>query len=443
MNSGAFDGLDFQQAVDAIAAALEKKGLGKKRVQFRLRDWGISRQRYWGTPIPIIHCAACGDVPVPDEQLPVVLPEDCVPDGSGNPLSKRADFVNCSCPKCGQPARRETDTMDTFVDSSWYFLRFACADNATAMVDERVQLLAAGRSVHRRHRARDPAPALFAFLDAGDARSRPGAARRALRQPAHAGHGAERHLLPENRRPAGSPTSIRPRSRRATDVAGQPLHVLIADGEPVQTSGIGTMSKSRNNGVDPQSLVDTLGADTARLFTMFTAPPEQSLEWSDEGVQGASRFLKRVWKAVYSHAAGGPADKVDAAALNDAQRTLRRQVHQTLAKVSDDIGRRRTFNTAIAAVMELLNSVVRAETGDAGRSRRDPGSAGTLRCSCSRRSCRISAIASGRCSAMAARSSISPGRSRIRPRCVARHGGDRRAGQWQAARTGYSSHRRQ
>src|SRR5690606_12575919 len=139
VNSGGFDGLDFAGAVDAIATALKAKGLGRKRVQFRLRDWGISRQRYWGTPIPIIHCPDCGAVPVPDEQLPVVLPEDCVPDGSGNPLNKRADFVNCACPKCGQPARRETDTMDTFVDSSWYFLRFACADNSTAMVDERVR----------------------------------------------------------------------------------------------------------------------------------------------------------------------------------------------------------------------------------------------------------------------------------------------------------------
>ena len=361
VNSSAFDGLDFQQAVDAIATALEKKGLGKKRVQFRLRDWGISRQRYWGTPIPIIHCTACGDVPVPDEQLPVVLPEDCVPDGSGNPLNKRADFVVCSCPKCGQPARRETDTMDTFVDSSWYFLRFACADSATAMVDERVRYWlpvdqyiggiehAILHLLYSRFWTRAMRDLGLLQLDEPFARL--------LTQ------GMVLNGIYFRKTGAGRITYFNPTEVEArTDAAGQPLHVLIADGEPVQTSGIGTMSKSRNNGVDPQALVDTLGADTARLFTMFTAPPEQSLEWSDEGVQGASRFLKRVWKAVYTHAAGGPAGQVDAAALNEAQCALRRQVHQTLAKVSDDIGRRRTFNTAIAAVMELLNSVVRAET---------------------------------------------------------------------------------
>ena len=361
MNSGAFDGLDFQSAVDAIAAALEKKGLGKKRVQFRLRDWGISRQRYWGTPIPVIHCAACGDVPVPDDQLPVVLPVDCVPDGSGNPLNKRADFVNCSCPKCGQPARRETDTMDTFVDSSWYFLRFACADNATAMVDERVRYWlpvdqyiggiehAILHLLYSRFWTRAMRDLGLLQLDEPFAR---------LLTQGMVLNGIYFRKTDTGRLAYFNPTEVEARE----DASGQPGHVLIADGEPVQTSGIGTMSKSRNNGVDPQALVDTLGADTARLFTMFTAPPEQSLEWSDEGVQGASRFLKRFWKAVHGHAAGGPASKVDAAALAEPQRALRRQVHQTLAKVSDDIGRRRTFNTAIAAVMELLNSVVRAET---------------------------------------------------------------------------------
>ncbi len=360
-NSGVFDNLEFQPAVDAIAAALQKQGLGKKRVQFRLRDWGISRQRYWGTPIPIIHCATCGDVPVPADQLPVVLPEDCVPDGSGNPLNKRADFVNCSCPKCGQPARRETDTMDTFVDSSWYFLRFACADNATAMVDERVRYWlpvdqyiggiehAILHLLYSRFWTRTMRDLGLLQLDEPFAR---------LLTQGMVLNGIYFRKTEAGRIAYFNPTEVEARE----DAAGQPGYVLIADGAPVQTSGIGTMSKSRNNGVDPQALVDTLGADTARLFTMFTAPPEQSLEWSDEGVQGASRFLKRVWKAVHGHAAGGTAAKVDAAALNDAQRTLRRQVHQTLAKVSDDIGRRRTFNTAIAAVMELLNSLVRAET---------------------------------------------------------------------------------
>ena len=361
VNSGVFDNLEFEQAVDAIAAALEKKGLGKKRVQFRLRDWGISRQRYWGTPIPIIHCASCGDVPVPDDQLPVVLPEDCVPDGSGNPLNKRAEFVNCNCPKCGQPARRETDTMDTFVDSSWYFLRFACADSDTAMVDERVHYWlpvdqyiggiehAILHLLYSRFWTR--AMRDLGLVDLNEPFAR------LLTQ------GMVLNGIYFRKTGTGRITYFNPAEVEAReDATGQPGHVLIADGEAVQTSGIGTMSKSRNNGVDPQALVDTLGADTARLFTMFTAPPEQSLEWSDEGVQGASRFLKRLWKAVHGHAAGGPAGKPDAAALNEVQRALRRQVHQTLVKVGDDIGRRRTFNTAIAAVMELLNSVVRAET---------------------------------------------------------------------------------
>jgi leucyl-tRNA synthetase len=354
MNSGDFDGLDFAGAVDAIAAALAAKGLGRKRVQYRLRDWGISRQRYWGTPIPIIHCDACGQVPVPDDQLPVVLPEDCLPDGSGNPLNKRADFVSCQCPRCGQPARRETDTMDTFVDSSWYFLRYACADNAGAMVDDRVAYWlpvdqyiggiehAILHLLYSRFWTRAMRDLGLVTLDEPFANL--------LTQ------GMVLNRIYQRKGGTGRIEYFNP-----TEVTERDGGAFLADGSEVEAMGLGTMSKSKNNGVDPQGLVDTLGADTARLFTMFTAPPEQSLEWSDDGVQGALRFLKRLWRLVHQHAAAGPVVPLETATLDDTARSLRRLVHQALAKVGDDIGRRRTFNTAIAAVMELLNAVGRYE----------------------------------------------------------------------------------
>ncbi len=365
INSGAFDGLEFEAAVNAIAAALAGKGLGRKRVQFRLRDWGISRQRYWGTPIPIIHCEVCGAVPVPDEQLPVVLPADCVPDGSGNPLRRRPDFLACSCPTCGRPARRETDTMDTFVDSSWYFLRFACADSQQAMVDDRVNYWlpvdqyiggiehAILHLLYSRFWTRAMRDLGLVRLDEPFARL--------LTQ------GMVLNSIYFRKGDSGRISYYNPAEvEERTDPSGGARFVLVADGEPVESGGMGTMSKSRNNGVDPQALVDTLGADTARLFTMFTAPPEQTLEWSDEGVQGAARFLRRLWKAVHAHMAGGPAGKPEAGGLDGAQKALRRQTHQTLAKVSDDLGRRHTFNTAIAAVMELLNAINRAPAATPG-----------------------------------------------------------------------------
>ena len=361
MNSGEFDGLEFQPAVDAIAAALEKKGLGRKRVQWRLRDWGISRQRYWGCPVPLIHCAKCGVVPVPDDQLPVVLPEGLVPDGSGNPLNKTPSFYECKCPKCGADARRETDTMDTFVDSSWYFLRFACPD-ANTMVDERANywlpvdqyiggiehailhllysrfwtkvmrdmklvgidepfgnLLTQGMVLHHIY-YREPAPGRRDYFNPADV-----------------------EVLLEGTERKGA--------------------ILLTDNGPVEWDGLGTMSKSKNNGVDPTALVEQFGADTARMFMMFTAPPEQTLEWSEEGVQGSFRFIRRLWKAVYDQVnAPPPADAItttefDKTKLNAAQKDMRRIAHSTLAKVTDDIGRRRSFNTAVAAVMELLNAI--------------------------------------------------------------------------------------
>jgi leucyl-tRNA synthetase len=360
VNSGAFSGLTLQAAVDAIAAALEKQGLGRKRVHYRLRDWGISRQRYWGCPIPIIHCGSCGQVPVPDAQLPVVLPEDLVPDGSGNPLAKSPAFYECQCPQCGGAARRETDTMDTFVDSSWYYLRYACADAAQKMVDQRVGYwlpvdqyiggiehailhLLYSRFWTRVMRDMD----LLKF-------SEPFA--KLLTQGMVLNHvysdqpdGARKRYF--------NPADVD--VRRGADGAAVYEVTTAAGTLTVQHEGLGKMSKSEGNGVDPEGLIERFGADTARLFTMFASPPEQTLEWSDEGVQGASRFIKRLWHAVYEHASAGAPPRLEIGALNDAQRELRRAAHQALAKATDDIGRRRNFNTAIAAVMELLNAIGR------------------------------------------------------------------------------------
>jgi leucyl-tRNA synthetase len=358
MNSGKYDGLDYTTAVDAIAADLAARNLGEKKTQFRLRDWGISRQRYWGCPIPIIHCDACGDVPVPANQLPVVLPEDVVPDGSGNPLNKRADFVNCSCPKCGGAARRETDTMDTFVESSWYYARYACPDFAGGMLDQRAnQWLPVDQYI--------------------------GGIEHAI---LHLLYARFFHKL---MRDEGLVTSDEPFQNLLTqgmvvadtyyreDAAGKKtwfnpadvelkdgIAVLKADGAPVVVGGTEKMSKSKNNGVDPQALIDQYGADTARLFTMFAAPPEQSLEWSDAGVEGAHRFLKRLWKTVYEHVQGGVVAAFAGGDLPEAAKALRRQLHQTIQKVGDDIERRKQFNTAIAAVMELMNALAKLDGDD-------------------------------------------------------------------------------
>jgi leucyl-tRNA synthetase len=357
VNSGRYDGMDYQRAVDAVAADLGAKGLGENRVTWRLRDWGISRQRYWGCPIPIIHCAACGALPVPDEQLPVVLPVDLVPDGSGNPLLKCAAFLNVKCPKCGADAQRETDTMDTFVDSSWYFLRFACADNDQAMLDHRVQYwLPVDQYIGGiEHAILHLLYARFwtRFMHEMGALSFKEPFTRYFAQGMVLNEAFFRRLdsgRMEYFKPADVAVTTDPATQRR-------VPVLRADGREVESGGVVTMSKSKNNGVDPQVLVDEFGADTARLFMMFAAPPEQSLEWSDEGVHGAFRFIKRLWKAVHDHVSRGPAPPLDQASLSESQRAIRRQVHQTLAKVSDDFGRRRTFNTAIAAVMELLNAL--------------------------------------------------------------------------------------
>ena len=357
INSGKYDGLDFDTALEAVAADLQGKGLGSKRTQFRLRDWGISRQRYWGCPIPIIHCATCGDVPVPDDQLPVVLPEDVVVTGAGSPLAKMPEFYQCACPKCGQPARRETDTMDTFVESSWYYARYASHDCGSAMLDPRadhwlpvdqyiggiehaILHLLYARFFHKLMRDEGLLQSSEPFT-------------RLLTQ--------GMVVAPTFYRDAGAgkkdwfnPAEVDVR----LDERGRPLDALLkADGLPVIIGGTEKMAKSKNNGVDPQLLIDGYGADTARLFMMFAAPPEQSLEWSDSGVEGAFRFLKRLWKLVHDHVGAGAVPAYTGGELSAELKALRFQLHSAVKKISDDYSRRQTFNTAIAAVMELLNAL--------------------------------------------------------------------------------------
>jgi leucyl-tRNA synthetase len=375
VDSGKYTGLAYKEAVDAIAADLAAQGLGEKKVQFRLRDWGISRQRYWGCPIPIIHCPSCGDVPVPDDQLPVVLPENVVVTGAGSPLTKMPEFYECSCPKCGGAARRETDTMDTFVESSWYFLRYCCPDNDQAMVDERVAYWCQGgidqyiggiehAILHLLYSRfwtklmRDTG--LFADAAFGEPFAN------LLTQ----GMVVAPTFYREDA--SGKKQWINPADVDVTsDERGRPVGATLrADGLPVVIGGVEKMSKSKNNGVDPQALIDQYGADTARLFIMFASPPDQSLEWSDAGVEGAFRFLKRVWRIVFEHVSGGVVEAYaagDAAALTKEQKALRRQLHQTIAKVADDYGRRKQFNTAIAAVMELLNAYSKAAADEGGK----------------------------------------------------------------------------
>src|ERR1700722_13782086 len=304
INSGVYDGLEFQAAVDTIAADLNRMGLGEKQVTWRLRDWGISRQRYWGCPIPIIHCDACGAVPVPEEQLPVILPVNLVPDGSGNPLLKDETFLAVPCPRCGARARRETDTMDTFVDSSWYFLRYACADNHEAMLDSRVHYwLPVDQYIGGIEHA-----ILHLLYSRFWTRVLRDLGAVEFKEP-FANLFTQGMVLNEaffRRTESGRIEYFDPADVEALVEKGAPRTVLKADGKEVQSGGVVTMSKSKKNGVDPQALVDDFGADTARLFTMFAAPPEQTLEWSDEGVQGAYRFIKRLWKAVHVHVLQGP-----------------------------------------------------------------------------------------------------------------------------------------
>ncbi len=354
VNSGKYNGLGYDEAVEAIAADLKAKGLGGKQVLWRLRDWGISRQRYWGTPIPIIHCPGCGDVPVPDRDLPVVLPEDCVPDGTGNPLAKREDFLKCKCPKCGRPARRETDTMDTFVDSSWYYLRYACPDNGGSMVDERVghwlpvdQYIggiehAILHLLYSRFWTKVMRDLGLVSLDEPFANL--------LTQ------GMVLNEIYFRKTDSGRITYYNPSEVEVkTDDRGNRSAVLRSDGRPVEAGGIGTMSKSRNNGVDPQQLMDRYGADIARFFMMFTSPPEDTLVWSDAGVEGAARFLRRLWAFAYDHRDCKRHDQlVGWTMLSKEQQEARRKVHEILNQANYDFGKFQ-FNTVASACMKILN----------------------------------------------------------------------------------------
>lgn len=370
LNSGKYDGLSHEEAVDAVAKDLEQMDIGEIKTTYRLRDWGISRQRYWGTPIPIIHCGdehnpGCGAVPVPEADLPVVLPEDCVPDGSGNPLNKRADFLNVNCPKCGKPARRETDTMDTFVDSSWYFMRYTGPD-AKTMVDARNEYWmpmdqyiggiehAILHLLYARFWTKVMRDLNLITFDEPF--------QNLLTQ------GMVLNETYYSEEASGKKTWLNPLDvELQLDDKGRPQSAKLkgdTSGTPVIIGGVEKMSKSKNNGVDPQALIDQYGADTARLFVMFAAPPEQQLEWSSAGVEGASRFLRRVW--MYS---SSQADAIRAASealpsdLNDAEKELRREVHTILKQANFDY-QRRQYNTVVSAAMKMLNVLEPVKLGD-------------------------------------------------------------------------------
>ena len=356
VNSAEFDGLDFQGAFEALAERFERKGQGQRRVNYRLRDWGVSRQRYWGCPIPVIYCDKCGAVPVPEDQLPVVLPEDVEFSGTGSPIKSDPQWRKCKCPECGADAERETDTFDTFMESSWYYARYT-SPGARDMVDKRgnywlpvdqyiggiehaILHLMYFRFYHKLLRdarlvdSDEPATNLLTQgMVIADTYYRPNA---------------------DGSRDWINPADVDVQRDDKGRITGA---VLRADGQPVLVGGTEKMSKSKNNGVDPQAMVERYGADTVRLFSMFAAPPEQSLEWNEAGVDGMARFLRRLWTQVQKHVAEGAAPALDAAALDAGQKALRRKTHETIDKVGNDYERRHAFNTAIASVMELLNAV--------------------------------------------------------------------------------------
>ncbi|WP_027911095.1 leucine--tRNA ligase [Pseudomonas sp. URMO17WK12:I4] len=361
INSGEFDGLDFEGAFDAIEAALLRKNLGKSRTQFRLRDWGISRQRYWGCPIPIIHCDSCGDVPVPEDQLPVVLPEDVVPDGAGSPLARMPEFYECSCPKCGAPAKRETDTMDTFVESSWYFARYASPHYTGGMVDpvaanhwlpvdqyiggieHAILHLLYARFFHKLMRDEGLVTSNEPFKNL-------------LTQGMVVAETYYR-VLDNGGKDWFNPADVEvERDAKGKVIAAK----LKSDGLPVEIGGTEKMSKSKNNGVDPQDMIDAYGADTCRLFMMFASPPDMSCEWSDAGVEGANRFLRRVWRLAQGHVSQGLPGVLDIAKLDDAAKEVRRAIHLAIKQASQDVGQHHKFNTAIAQVMTLMNVLEKA-----------------------------------------------------------------------------------
>ena len=354
IDSAEFSGLEFQAAVDAISAALEAKGLGKKRIQYRLRDWGISRQRYWGTPIPIIHCDACGVVPVPEKDLPVVLPEDLIPDGSGNPLNKDERFLACTCPQCGKAARRETDTMDTFVDSSWYYMRYCCPDAGT-MVDGRndywmpMDQYIGGieHAVLHLLYARFWTKVMrdLGLVKFGEPFKKLFTQGMLL---AHCyyredANGKKRWFYPAE-------------VEQQFDERGTPISAVAKeDGQPVIYGGIEKMSKSKNNVVEPGTFIQRFGADTARAFVMFAGPPDQSAPWSDASAEGVHRFLKRLWSLCYQKR-----DRIVSAppigSLDGALKKTRHDIHVFLHQALNDF-QRIQYNTVVSAAMKMLNAL--------------------------------------------------------------------------------------
>ena len=376
VNSGKYDGLGVLAAIDAIAADLDSKGIGEKKTTYRLRDWGISRQRYWGTPIPIIHCGdesnlGCGEVPVPEADLPVILPEDCVPDGTGNPLNKRVDFVQCICPSCGKSARRETDTMDTFVDSSWYFMRYTGADSEKMVDDRNDYWMPMDQYIGGIEHAilhllyarfwtkvmRDIG--LVSFSEPFQNLLTQGMV---LNETYY-------QELDNGRKEWINPTEV----DLKMDDKGRPIGAFLkTDQSTVMIGGIEKMAKSKNNGIDPQTLIDLYGADTSRLFTMFAAPPEQQLEWSDSGVEGAARFLRRLWnfaqtlESIHEESSknvslplasfASRSEQLNIKNLSDSETTLRREVHLILKQANFDYARMQ-YNTVVSACMKLLNAI--------------------------------------------------------------------------------------
>jgi leucyl-tRNA synthetase len=356
INSDEFNGLSYDDAINMIHDKLCIKGLSQKKINYRLRDWGLSRQRYWGCPIPIVYCEICGDVPIKESDLPVKLPEDVNIDGSGYILSKMENFYKTFCPNCGLEARRETDTMDTFVDSSWYFLRYPSYDCNNAIIDERSNYWApvdqyVGGIEH----------AILHLLYARFLY-------KVMRDLGLVKHDEPfKNLLTQGMVLANTFYREDPSGRKnwynsanikiKKDQKGNIIEsIFVGDGGAVICGGMEKMSKSKNNGVDPQLIVDKYGADTARLFMMFSAPPELSLEWSENGLEGANKFIKRLWRIVFEHVKLGVGNSYKKGILSSENKKLRVQLHQTIDKVTQDIEKRKQFNTAIAAIMELLNN---------------------------------------------------------------------------------------
>jgi leucyl-tRNA synthetase len=367
INSDIFSGFKYQEAVNAVAHQLQLKNLGEKKTTWRLRDWGVSRQRYWGTPIPIIHCEVHGAVPVPERDLPVVLPQDCVPDGSGNPLNRREDFLACTCPVCGKPGRRETDTMDTFVDSSWYFMRYCDPKNDQAMVGEGTQYwMPVDQYIGGiEHAILHLLYARFwtkVMRDLGLVRiDEPFT--RLLTQGMVLNEAFSRTTTGKQYFWADELDIERDEHAKVISATSK------ADGQPVTYEGWTTMSKSKNNGVDPQDLIEKYGADTSRLYTMFTAPPEATLEWNDAALEGSYRFLRRVWNFGGKLGAAAPAA---ASAYGKGAQALRREVHSVLRQVDYDY-QRMQYNTVVSGAMKMLNALEDFKAGD------EPGAQAALR----------------------------------------------------------------